>query len=101
MQQKVTLTFERDGEEQQMAVDGYVLVAWNVDHEGKKLPVVNTSEPTAVAGSDLVHAAGALALAMERHPVPAVALVGRLMKATMERGLEAMEAASQGEIADA
>lgn len=97
MQQKVKLTFERDGEESQMGIDGYVLVAWNVDHEGKKLPVVNTSEPTAEAGSDLVHAVGALALAMSRHPVESVQLMGRLVKSTLTQGMGMLEAASQGE----
>lgn len=98
MQQQVKLTFARDGEESEMEVDGYVLVAWNVDHEGKKFPVVNTSEPTAEAGSDIVHAVGALALVMKRHPVESVRLMGELVQATLSKGMGMLEAASKGEI---
>jgi hypothetical protein len=96
---KVTLTFEREGAETtQMTVDGYVLVAWNVDAEGLKHPVINTSEPVQQAGNDLVHAVGALSLAMEKHPVDGVQVMGKLVKAAMSKGMGMLEAATRGEV---
>jgi len=102
MQQKVTLTFEMAGQEpQMMEVDGYVMVAWNVDPDGKKLPVLNTSSPIHEAGEDLSHTVGAIALAMTRHPVDGVKVMGELVKAAMSKGMGMLEAASKGEIPDA
>lgn len=98
-QQKVKITFEVDGQEpQMMEVDGYVMVAWNVDGEGKKLPVLNTSTPVNEAGNDLVHTVGAIALAMTRHPVDGVRVMGELVKAAMSKGMGMLEAATKGEI---
>ena len=97
--QRVTLSFARPGsEDTQMTVDGYVLVAWNVDEKGLKFPVINTSEPAEEAGDDMVHAMGALALGMEKHSNPGVQVMGKLVKAAMANGMGMIEAAAKGEI---
>lgn len=99
--QRVTLSFEREGAETtQMTVDGYVLIAWNVDDEGLKYPVVSTSEPVEDAGNDIVHAAGALALAMSKHPAEGVQVMGKLIRASMSKGMGMLEAAASGELAE-
>jgi hypothetical protein len=96
----IKLTFERDGQEQELKCDGYVLVAWNQELDGTKVfpPVVSASSSPEVSGSDMVYTVGVLAIAMQKSEDPTVRLAGELVKNTLEKGLTMLEAASEPEI---
>jgi hypothetical protein len=96
----IKLTFERDGQEQELKCDGYVLVAWNQELDGSKVfpPLINASSPPEMSGSDMVYAVGTLAIAMQKSADPTVRLSGELLKSTLEKGLTMLEAATESEI---
>jgi len=100
---KTKVTLERpDGSESEMDCDGVVMVAWNLNPDGTKAPVLVTSPtPFDEDGSDVVGAVGALAILMTRHTAPGIQVMGELVKAAMAKGLAELKAAVGSDIPDA
>lgn len=94
------ITIERNGRVSELECDEYVLLTWNMELDGSKVfpPLLSASAPPEALGTEMVYTVGVLANAMMQNPNETVQVVGSLMKATLEKGLGMLEAASQGEI---
>lgn len=107
-QKKVTIIFQSEGEEvgRLPDADGFLITAWNFDEEGRRVSSTHTSttllypghDNPVADGMDLVHVAGALALNMQEHPVPAVRAMGEVIRASMSKSLGYLEAVARGEL---